>query len=174
MFRRKAPVSKKKVALVVAAVVIVAGGGAFAWHQTHKPKPVPIGGVNYGGPTKAEKKETEAHKKSLEQNEGDNQKPSTTNGKINAGVVITYLSATEARGYATNVVEAGGNCTLTLTKDSAKVTATSSAIDDVNKSTCGPISISQGQLSSGTWTAVLSYSSDKAAGSSPSQKLNVP
>jgi hypothetical protein len=163
-------IGKKKI--IIGLVVIVAvGGAAAAWALTRNdnPKPLKVGEVNYGPPTKAEKKETEEHKQQLENNQNQ-----STDAKPKIGVVITYLSKTEARGYATGVFEDGGTCTLTLTKGSAKVTGISTGIMDVNKTTCGPISIDQSQLTSGNWTAILSYSSSTGSGSSESQTLSVP
>lgn len=172
MIRMLSSFSKKKAAIAVVVLVIIGGGGYVAWHQTHKPKKtLGIGQVNYGPPTSAEKKETEQHKQELENNQNNQ---SSGNQAPKANVVITYLSTTEARGYVTNVLEDGGTCTITLTKGSAKVTASSTGIMDVNKTTCGPMSIDQSQLSSGDWTAVLSYSSSKATGSSAAQTLSVP
>jgi hypothetical protein len=164
-------IGKKKI-IIGLVVVVLAGGGTAVWALTRNdnPKPLKVGEVNYGPPTKAEKKETDEHKKQLE----DDQNNQSTDSKPKIGVVITYLSKTEARGYATGVFEDGGTCTLTLTKGSAKITGTSTGIMDVNKTTCGPISIDQNQLTPGDWTAVLSYSSASGSGSSESQKLNVP
>jgi uncharacterized protein YxeA len=164
--------TKKRTVITLLVVLLIAGGGYFAWHQNHKPKPLGVGEVNYGGPTEAEKKEAEDHKKQLEKDQHNSQ--SSGNAAQNATVVITYLSSSEARGYITNVLEDGGTCTITLTKGSSKVTASSTGIMDVNKTTCGPMSISPGQLTSGDWTAVLSYTSSKANGSSAPQKLSVP
>lgn len=162
---------KKKIIISVIVIALVGGGVAYAIiKHNDKPKPLGIGQVNYGPPTSAEKKETDQHKKQLEENQNNQ----SSDSKPKIGVVITYLSTTEARGYASGVFEDGGTCTLTLTKGSSKITGTSTAVADVNKSTCGPISIDQSQLSSGTWTAVLSYSSPSGTGSSESQTLNVP
>ncbi|HXE10119.1 MAG TPA: hypothetical protein VN554_01710 [Verrucomicrobiae bacterium] len=169
---KKPGFGKKKVIIGIVIIALVGGGIAYGIvrHNDNKSKPLGVGQVNYGPPTSAEKKETEQHKQQLE----NQQNNPSSDSKPKIGVVITYLSTTEARGYASGVFEDGGTCTLTLTKGSAKVTGTSTAVADVNKSTCGPISINQSQLSSGTWTAVLSYSSPSGSGSSDSQTLNVP
>lgn len=136
------------------------------------PKPVGLGEINYGPATKAEKKETEEHKKNLEKQVGSND--STTKSEVpegKANVVVTYVSSTESRGYVSNVFEDGGTCTITYTKGSQKVTGSSEGIMDVNKTTCPTITVPV--LSSGDWTAVLSYSSPKISGSSAPQTVKV-
>lgn len=161
--------TKKILLLVVLAVVVGAVGYGIWYKVADHPKPVGAGEINYGPPTKTEKKETEQHKKDLE-----SQQSSSDSQTGQATVVITYLSTTEARGYVSGVFEDGGTCTLTLTKGTTKVSGTSTGISDVNKTTCGPISIQSGQLTSGDWNAVLSYKSDTASGSSTTQSLRVP
>ncbi|MCA9334362.1 hypothetical protein KC963_04915 [Candidatus Saccharibacteria bacterium] len=167
--------NRKKILVValVALGVVAIGVSVFAGvkYFSKDKEPLPVGGVNYDPPTDAEKKEAEEHKKELEEQTGST---STTSPSATTDVIITYLSVGETRGYAASVVESGGTCTLTLTKESSVVTATSSAIDDVNKSTCAPIRVDSSRLSSGTWNAVLSYSSSTASGSSATQKLEVP
>lgn len=166
--------NKKKILIIVAVAGLLLLAGGFAVYKATRPEKteVPLGGVNYDPPTDAEKQETEEFKKN-QQDEANNQSSNPASGR-QAGVVITYLTPDEARGYATGVVEDGGTCTLTLTKGSAKVSFTSSGIGDVNKTTCGVLAFDRSKLSAGDWTAVLSYSSGTISGSSTSQTLKVP
>jgi hypothetical protein len=181
MIKIKRP--NKKVAIITVVVLACAGIGGYALWQKHtnddrkaSGKTTNIGGINYGPPTDEDKKETEQHKKDLQQqNESQSSSASSnSSGLKQASVVITYASSSEVRGYVGNAFEDGGICTATFTKDSSKVTATSSGFMDVNKTTCTPIAINQGRLTSGSWNVVLSYRSSNYSGSSASQIINVP
>ncbi len=139
----------------------------------------PGNGINYGPPTEEEKKETEQFKKDLE-NKNYNQSSDTNSpaSMKQASVTMTYLTygvgGISSSGFINNVFEDGGTCTLTLTKGSLKLSGTSSGIQDVNKTTCSPITINKNKLQSGEWYAVLSYKSSTINGSSPSRVINVP
>lgn len=167
---------RKKTLIIVAVVALAIAAGVVGFfavkHFTQDKAELPVGGVNYDPPTSAEKKEAEEHKKELE--EQANTTTSGANANATATVTITYLSVSETRGFVSGVVEEGGTCTLTLIKGSTKVTATSTAIDDVNKTTCGPISVDPSKLSSGEWDATLSYTSPTISGTSATTKLKVP
>lgn len=169
MVRKKKKDTKKVliIAAAVVAVLVIAGLGVNRYNSSHKAD-TSNGDVNYGPPTDAEKQETEEHKKDLEEQSNN---PNPTNTRT---VVITSLTTSEARGYVTGVVEDGGTCTLTLTKNGVKVTGTSTAMGDVNKTTCGPITVDSSKLSSGEWDATLSYSSSSGSGVSSTQTLKVP
>jgi hypothetical protein len=109
--------------------------------------------------------------------------PATTAGPVPTGgtatVVVTYAnwepqtSAVEVGAYAA-VVEDAGTCTLTLTQGATQKTETISALVDVSTMSCGGFAISGSQLSSGTWTAVVSYSSTLSSGQSSPVEVVVP
>ena len=165
---------KKTIIISLLFVALISGIGAFAYvnyiNKDAKTE-TPIGGVNYDPPTKAEKQETEEFKKKQQEESSiDNTSPKN----VSSNVVITYISSSEARGYVTGVVEDGGTCTATLTKGSQKVATSSTAIADVNKSTCGLLTLNSSQLSQGDWQVVLSYKSASIDASSPPQTLKVP
>ena len=94
-------------------------------------------------------------------------------------VVVTYYgwNAGERRvqvgGYVTGVVEEGGTCTLTLTKDGATVTVEGAARPDAVTTACGQLTVSGARLSAGTWQAVLSYASDSATGAAAAVPVEV-
>lgn len=97
-----------------------------------------------------------------------------------ASVSITYASwdagsrAVEVGGYVADVVESGGTCTVVLTRGDHRATATSSAEADASTTSCGAVSVPGGQLSSGTWEAVLSYGSADHRGASAPTEVVVP
>lgn len=163
--------SKKKIVLLsVVALALLLGGIVFAVDRyvlrDNDKSELPVGGVNYDPPTSVEKNEAEEHKKTLEQ------QVNAPSGSTD--VIITSLSVGETRGYISGIVEDGGTCSLTLTKGDVKVTGSSTALGDVNKTTCGPISITSPQLTSGEWNASLSYISPSTSSTSEIQKLRVP
>jgi hypothetical protein len=104
--------------------------------------------------------------------------PPTASGP-DVEVVLSFLAfddesgAVEANGFAAGVIEDGGTCTLTLTRRGDEVTATSTAMADATTTSCGLLATAPG-LASGSWTAVLSYASDKASGESRSAEVVVP
>lgn len=98
----------------------------------------------------------------------------------NATVVLTYAAwddqaaSVEVSAYVT-VVEAAGTCTLTLTKaDSPDQIQTVDALTDARTMSCGGFQIPRTQLSAGTWTAVVSYSSPLSSGQSEPTEVVVP
>jgi hypothetical protein len=164
---------RKKILLIALVVILLAIGGYFLWAKVLNKS-----SGNPGGQTEetiqAEKETTEAFNKELEEKKESGGSASTPSNKKPANTVLAYISATEARGYVSNVLEDGGTCTITFTKGSEKVTATSTGLIDVSKTTCRPITINPGQLGSGEWSAVLSYSSATSEGSSEAQVVKVP
>jgi hypothetical protein len=97
-----------------------------------------------------------------------------------ADVVVSYAdwdaasSSVEVDGFVGSRVEDGGTCTVTLTRDGDKRTATSQAFADASTTICPPILVSGGELHSGRWTAVLAYSSSLAKGTSDAVEVTVP
>ncbi|MBI9114778.1 hypothetical protein [Sanguibacter suaedae] len=94
-------------------------------------------------------------------------------------VVITFAdwvpeaAAIEASAYVTTIDESG-SCTLKLTSGSTTRTATIPALLDASTMSCGGILIPGSALSSGTWTAVVTYESASSSGSSAPAEVVVP
>ena len=100
-------------------------------------------------------------------------------GSTTATVVLTYASwaeetqSIEAGGYAA-VVEETGTCTLTLTQGAAVRSQTIDALTDVSTMSCGGFLIPRTDLSTGTWSAVVSYASEQSSGQSDPVEVTVP
>lgn len=77
------------------------------------------------------------------------------------------------RGYA-DTVDATATCTLELSKSGTTRTVTSEALESPSTMSCGELVVGPGDLSPGTWTAVLSYESTTAWGTSKPVVVNVP
>ncbi|WP_407341745.1 hypothetical protein [Pengzhenrongella phosphoraccumulans] len=83
-------------------------------------------------------------------------------------------AAVEVGAFVEGVVEEGGSCTLKLTKGSKIVTAQANASADAAITGCGDLSVSGASLSSGTWSATVSYASVTSAGTSAALDIEVP
>jgi hypothetical protein len=99
-----------------------------------------------------------------------------TGGKVDVALTFAGFDGStgtvQANGFVAGVLEDGGTCTLTLTKGSENVTATSTGAADASTTSCGLLETSAG-IAAGTWHAVLSYSSDDAHGTSQSTEVVV-
>jgi hypothetical protein len=80
----------------------------------------------------------------------------------------------EAAGFAIGVVESGGTCTLTLTRNGAAVSVTSTGAEDATTTNCGRLTVPGAQVGAGDWQAVLSYRSGTAHGTSTPVTVKVP
>lgn len=93
---------------------------------------------------------------------------------------ITYygwddaIGGVEAGGIVMGVVESGGTCTLTLTRDSAAVDVTVEAVDNVTSTSCPAMTVPGARLATGTWQAILSYESEDFRGVSDAVEVEVP
>lgn len=105
--------------------------------------------------------------------------PSATADRHTVNVVITYLdwSATdgvvEAGAYATTV-EGAGTCTLKLTFGGRSGTGSIAALADASTMSCGGLTVPRDRLSSGNWTAVVTYESATSVGTSDPVDVVVP
>lgn len=95
-------------------------------------------------------------------------------------VVLTYSAWSPADrqvlagGYVTGVIEDGGVCTLTLTRNGATVVVEGAAMADATTTVCGGLSVAGSRLTAGTWQAVLSYASSTHTGASSAAAVEVP
>jgi hypothetical protein len=126
--------------------------------------------ISYTPPSEEEKAETEEHKKNLANNQPPS--PSIVGEKKQVSPIITVLSSNEIRAYVPGVFEDGGNCTAVLSKGNEIISKNSTGFQDVNKTTCGPISL-VGELSMGAWTVIVKYLSPTAEGQSQPTTLEV-
>jgi hypothetical protein len=98
--------------------------------------------------------------------------------KGDVDVVLTYADAdsatgtVQASGFVAGILEDGGTCTLTLTNRGTEITVRSTATADATTTTCGLLETAPG-IPAGRWTAVLSYTSAKAEGTSRTAEVSV-
>lgn len=134
-------------------------------------------GIVYGPPTEAEKKEAEKIKDKPTQTPPAPTSEAT--GKRNVTPTLTSWGQNpstkdlEAAGYVSGIVENGGTCTLTATRGSKQVSESISATQNAQNVSCGLITIARSNLSTGTWSLILSYSSASSEGTSNPQNQEV-
>jgi len=107
--------------------------------------------------------------------------PEPSEAPVGAGSIrITYADwndqarVVEAGGILPDVVEAGGVCTLTVSKDDVSVTATIEGLPDARSTNCGGLVVPGESLSPGTWTVVISYESNRSRASSEPTQVEIP
>jgi cytoskeletal protein RodZ len=82
--------------------------------------------------------------------------------------------AVVAGGYADGVVEEDATCTLVLRRGGVELRGESLGTADVTTTDCGEVRVAGDALTSGTWEAVLSYTSDTSVGESAAGEVVVP
>lgn len=166
-------------------VVILLAGASVAWgmHRT-TPRPSATGktdnGINYGPPTKADRAQAEASKSkapTTNTTSTTNTTTQPTSKKNPVEVTITTWkqdnSDLNINGFVAGVVEDGGTCTVTLTNGSDLVTRSRQAVANATNTSCGITSVPLSALHSGTWNAILTYSSSTSEGTSSSVTIKV-
>lgn len=133
------------------------------------------GGINYAPPTDADKQANDEQEKKNTEREKLNTQANPTNAEIVVTDATQYDATIEVRSYVSNLYEQGGTCTATFTKaDSSAVTVTRQAMPDAKTIQCGALNIPRSSFpSSGSWSVVVSYTSDKASGKSNSQVIQI-
>lgn len=108
-------------------------------------------------------------------------RPSSTTAALRSVLVSPTYSgwdpgagAVVAGGFIADVVENGGTCTLTLTRDGVVVSGSAEATADASTTSCGEVRAEDPDLGSGTWEAVLSYASTRSTGESAAFSVVVP
>ncbi len=126
--------------------------------------------IDLNPPTEQDREAVDQHKEDL-----GNQQPTPPSTSSNVTPIISSANdlgdSIEVRAYIPGIVEASGTCTLTLTKDSQQVTATSAGVDNVSQTICTPLYVNQSELSLGTWSVTVSYKSAKSAGTSTQKSV---
>jgi len=83
-------------------------------------------------------------------------------------------AAVVAGGYAAGVVEEDATCTLVLRREGVELRGESLGTPNATTTDCGEVRVGGDALTSGTWEAVLSYTSDASVGESAVDAVVVP
>jgi hypothetical protein len=181
--------NKKIKILLFIAITLTIVGGVIVWMRLADVGPFAketgtttgSDGINYGPPTDEELQQTEDHKNSL----GD-QKDKDSGQKDNFLKVVPFISIAQqmqdsqygdvviVRAYVSEIVESGGACTITFTKDGKTFTKTVSGQPDASTTNCDTVMIPRSEFSSaGKWSVTVSYKSAKASGASQPTEVEV-
>lgn len=101
-------------------------------------------------------------------------------GLASVAVSLTYTgydaaaAAVVAGGYAADVVEADATCTLVLRRGGAELRGEALGTPSATTTDCGEVRVGGDALTSGSWEAVLSYTSETSAGESAAVEVLVP
>lgn len=131
--------------------------------------------INLDPPTEEDLKDNSRNKDDLV-NRPDDQ-PSDEKKKVTP--VITFVGVrngnVDVRSYVSEVYEATGTCTATLTKDGEKVSREVEGLQDATYTRCDRVLIPVDDFdSSGKWLLVVTYESPTASGSSESKEVLIP
>ena len=162
--------SRLKKGFLIAMVLFAAVGASFFTYQNRKPSPSSTedaNPINYNPATELEISEAEQNKGRFEE-DPDTITASGDKKTVTVNIVDAsqYEQAIETRAFVSGVVESGGVCTLTFTKDGSTVTRTVIAEDNVGTTLCPTVTIPRSDFSStGVWLLKVSYDSNSAEGS---------
>lgn len=168
--------SKKRLAVIGLIAIAVIVGGALAFrHFTANTAPAAPKGVNLAPATPGEKQEAQNNKDRIaasQKDGGPTTTPSTApvaSGKTQVNVLITSANSSMVTSYVTGAFEDGGTCTATFTQGATVVTRTSGGFKNVSYTQCPPIT--PNLPSGGSWSVVVTYSSNTSEGKSAAQNF---
>lgn len=101
-------------------------------------------------------------------------------GSAPVGVSLTYTGydptgpAVVVGGYAADVVEVDATCTLVLRRDGVELRGEALGTPSAATTDCGEVRVGGDALTSGTWEAVLTYTSETSVGESTPAEVEVP
>lgn len=168
--------NKKVIIPIIIVTLALVGGGLYYWYlRTNESKTTSR--INFEPPTKEEKQQAEDNKERIVQKEQEQSTPPPTDGRKTVTPIITsaepFNGIVEVSGYVPGVFEDGGTCTATFVKGSSQVTKQSKGVKNVSNTQCNGLDAAISELSPGTWTVTLSYSSATAQGSSAGKAVEV-
>ena len=136
-------------------------------------------GVEYKEATDEEKAESDENKNKVterinqENNQNDNGSTKSVKPVISAYGQNTVNGKVEVGSYVPGVFENGGKCTTILQNNGVSKTKMTDGIENVSNVSCGFAVFEQGELTSGTWSATVSYNSKSASGVSDPVQIEV-
>lgn len=169
--------SKKNKAITSLVILAILASGGFYLIKRDSGIPRNISPQSVAPTTEQEKTETEQNKAKLakQQDKKDNP-PSSENITTDTNSTVTITSATAESVYAfvSGVLEDGGTCTATFTKNEQSFQKASKGFINVNTTQCEPTFLSRTDFPSvGIWQVVVSYNSGTAQGVSRITTINV-
>lgn len=185
--RTRKSISKKPILLVIIAAVLIIG--VFIAYKSQRNANQPASGadttsvekIDLSPPTQEELKETADHKENLGSTPSTNTPPAAQPGGRNAvKPVITFADQTnnntslEVSSFIPSVVEEGGECTFTATKDSQTVTKKLGTLRSASSTSCKNFVIPSSEFAAkGSWKITVAYSSSVSYGVSDTSTVEI-
>jgi hypothetical protein len=183
MIKRNEKQNKKTLVVVILVIVLASGGAFLVSKRRQKPSEnnIPLSTtsetIKYEEATNQEKTETEEFKNNQIEEQDQPSQQAQTGQKTAVSPVILSASISgdqaQLRSFVQGVVEDGGTCSYTFSKDSETIQKQVSGFANVSSTNCSPLDFPKSELTKGTWKVSLKYSSTKAEGVSGVMTLEV-
>ena len=185
--------------LLVLVTLLLAAGAFVLWTRSGEPAPAaagtPTATTSAAAPSASVPSSTapsEAPDAGAEEDGSEEEAPSRTTATAApepeedaaelaaVAVSLSYTGydaaagAVVAGGYAAGVVEEDATCTLVLRRDGVELRGESLGTPNVTTTDCGEVRVGGDALTSGSWEAVLSYTSATSVGESSAGEVVVP
>jgi len=184
--KQKNRFSKKTIIFTIATLITAVGSitlFTLANKYQQKSEANDNQSVNYEPPTEREITDSQKAKKNPPKEEFANEQGSTSSNppqsntdKKSVGVGIAFAdiinNQLEIRAFTNSTIE-GGECTATASKDNKKVIKKVRAFIDASSTQCEAIFIPKSELSNGTWSIEVEFSSSNAHGKSETIEVSV-
>jgi hypothetical protein len=172
----------KKLLVIILAFLLIAGG--FVIYQNFTAEDPATEKISYKPATQEEKKQAADNKSRLVardeaiQEAQNKQALNSANGVLNkVEPLLTdaaqYDNNVEVASYVPDAFEDGGTCTLKLSRGSVVIEESKGGFKNVSYTQCPVFIIPRAKLSTGTWTASISYKSVTSEGTSKEKTLEV-
>ncbi|MEV7972693.1 hypothetical protein [Cellulomonas sp. NPDC089187] len=188
------PVTRRQAVVAgVVAVVLVAGAATWWWASSRaddpdSPTPTPsVTSTSSAAPSPTPTVDPVPTAPAPTEDPGDPAAPTAAPPVTDPGtaaprtvdVISTYagwndLSRALEFGAYVPVVETGGSCTLLLSGPGGERSIQAGATPDASTTSCGELVVPGDTLSSGSWQAVITYSSPRSSGTSDTVTVEVP
>ncbi|HUC89529.1 MAG TPA: hypothetical protein VMR45_01900 [Patescibacteria group bacterium] len=179
--KNKKVLNKKILILSIAILLCTVAIIALVWlkhnSSTKKITTADTKYVNLNPPTAEEQQSGNDKKKEIVENKDQNQVQNDTPAPGAAEVQITYAGIyqdkLEVGAYVSNVFEDGGTCKLIVKNNGTELTNTVTAVKDVKTTACPVMTLDKSQLTSGTWSATVTYTSLTHSGTSSAREIKI-
>lgn len=179
--------NRNRLVLIAPAVALLVITVAVYFWRFHGTNNIPVKNpatqsqgqdINYDPPTEQDQEDVNKNKEKL----GEEQQPSTpttnpSNNKHSVNGVLTSVyvdgDSVRAMAFIPGIVEDGGQCSFTFTKDGKTITKNSEGIADATTTKCQPLVFPKSSLSNGNWTITMRYNSRAAEGSSNTSSVEI-
>lgn len=170
---------KKSLLIPVTAALILLASGVLGYILLQKPDNYVRDGVDYAPSTSQDRDYNDSIKQGIvDENSKEDAPDSTTLKSVKPFISVWGQpsgSGTDLtiNGYVPSIVEADGQCTVTLVKDGVNVSVSKASLQNAQNTSCGQLKIAYSSLSPGVWKATLTYKSVSSEGTSAPVDIEV-